>query len=156
MVNELRLKVLELVGLHKGNHGRTCGIHEECGRSVVVGTQLMLRFAKVAISEEVEILRDVPAPEPVVKKRGRKPKLLQEKVKVIKTRFETVVNARIWIDGVESCLVGYVSKAFVSIYGRLLEGRILEITALHSTSQFECNRLRSDQQSGLARGTIIG
>jgi hypothetical protein len=36
MLTSLRLKVVEVVGLHKGSEGRTCGFHAECGRSLTV------------------------------------------------------------------------------------------------------------------------
>jgi hypothetical protein len=156
MENHLRLKVLELVGLHKGNHGRTCGLHPVCGLSVTSGTNLIIRIAKIMIAEEVEVWQDVPqqATIPVIKKRGRKKKALQEKVKIITMRSETVANARIWNNGIESCLVGFVSKAFLKVYGNSLDGRVLEVTALHSDSKFECERIRSTELGGLIRATV--
>jgi hypothetical protein len=36
----MRLKAVEIVGLHLGSHGRTCGYHSECGRIVRVATQV--------------------------------------------------------------------------------------------------------------------
>ena len=38
-----RLKVIEIVGVSKGNDGRTCGIHPICGSSLNCGDQIKLR-----------------------------------------------------------------------------------------------------------------
>ena len=79
----LRLKVIEVVGLHRGCNGRTCGIHEQCGRSVVIGTKLKLHFDEISVTETIEVMQDVVIQEPSVKKRGRKKKLPQVKVKEV-------------------------------------------------------------------------
>lgn len=110
------------------------------------------------ISESVKELTDiVPEEVPgVPKKRGRRKKLPQELVEKVKIRTERAVKAHIWKDGVESCLVGYVSRAFSACYGDNLEGRIVEITELMALSEHECERQRSANVNGLARATIIG
>ncbi len=51
--NPLELKVTELVGLEKGEYGRTCGLHAYCGQQVVPGTVLKLHFAEISILEEI-------------------------------------------------------------------------------------------------------
>ncbi len=90
-MNPLRLKVLEIVGIHRGNNGRTCGIHSECGKSIVIGSQLKLHWDSVIISEIVKELRDIIPVEVagVPKKRGRKKKLMQEVVETVKIRTES-------------------------------------------------------------------
>ena len=114
-MDPLRLKVLEIVGIHKGANNRTCGIHSECGKSLAVGSQLKLHWALVVVSETVKELRDilpeeVPEVPGVPKKRGRRKKLPKELVETVKIKKERTVKARIWKDGVASCLVGYVSS----------------------------------------------
>ena len=154
----LRLKVLEIVGIHKGNNGRTCGIHSECGKSLEVQSQLKLHWGTISIAETVKESRDIipEGSEDMPKKRGRKKKLMKEVVETVKIRTEKVVKALIWKDGVESCLVGFVSRAFCSCYGESLEGRVVEITQLMSSSEHECERERSANVNGLARATIMG
>jgi hypothetical protein len=156
-MNPLRLKVIEIVGLHKGEHGRTCGIHPECGRAISVGSTLILRWEMITISEVVKELRDIVAEEPLVvtKKRGRKKKLPKELVEVVKIRQEPTVKARIWNNGIESCLVGFVSRAFIAAHQRTLNGRVVEITEILSESMHESEKSRSVNANGLARGTII-
>ena len=77
--NPLELKVLELVGLEKGENGRTCGIHARCGDQVVPGTVLKLGFNEITIIKSVSVesvlLDYVP---PLKKARGRPKKLPTE------------------------------------------------------------------------------
>jgi hypothetical protein len=54
-MHPLRLKVVEIVGLHQGSYGRTCTIHSECGRSVKVGDSVIFRQERIPISEEIDI-----------------------------------------------------------------------------------------------------
>jgi hypothetical protein len=92
-----------------------------------------------------------------VKKRGRPKAVPKEKVKELVSRTEDAVKVNIWKDGHELCTVGFVSKAFVTIYGfDLLDGRVAEITYVHAASTYECDRIRSNELNGLARATIIG
>ncbi|KAJ2998024.1 hypothetical protein HDV02_004935 [Globomyces sp. JEL0801] len=155
----LRLKVIEIEGLHQGNNGRTCTIHPVCGKSVEMGMSLKLRKDIIETQQVVMETRDVDIPTPAVgvaKKLRRKKKLQKKLVKVVKTRTEIVVQAWIWKDDVESCLIGFVSKAFVSIYGEdKLDGRIAEISYVLDQSEYECERLRSANENGLIRATIL-
>jgi hypothetical protein len=61
-MHPLRLKVVEIVGLHQGSYGRTCTIHSECGRSAKVGDRVIFRQERIPISEEIEISKDIEHP----------------------------------------------------------------------------------------------
>ena len=67
------------------------------------------------------------------RKRGRPKKKLTRLEAVLKTRTEAVFEARMWMEGRESCLAGFVAKSFVT-YGNRLEGRIVEVTDLLNQS----------------------
>jgi hypothetical protein len=119
-MTNLRLKVIELVGLNLGNNGRTCGIHPFCGQSVEITDQLKLRATFRTVTEEVQVQEEVlPPPIPegafIAKKRGRPKAAKFTTVLRSVTKTEAVFEARKWINGVESCLIGYVSKPFISI-----------------------------------------
>jgi hypothetical protein len=61
---------------------------------------------------------------------GTRLKLVKASVMVTKENVaETVptVKAFVWFNGVESCFVGYVSKAFQCIYQDLLDGRVVDV-----------------------------
>jgi hypothetical protein len=155
--NPLELKVIELVGLEKGEYGRTCGLHAYCGQQVVPGTVLGLHFTEISIMEEIHVERVISSPEsPQRKGRGRPKKKPTEMVTENRTIIEKVVEARVWNNQVSSCLVGFVSKPFIAIYGDQLEGRIVKIRDLDSNSNYETVRQRSKELSGLAVGIIIG
>ena len=152
--NPLELKVIELVGLEKGEYGRTCGLHAHCGQQVVPGTVLKLHFAEISILEEIQVERVISSPQR--KGRGRPKKKPTEMITENRSIIEKVVEARVWNNQVSSCLVGFVSKPFIAIYGDQLEGRIVKIRELDSNSNYETVRQRSKELSGLAVGIIIG
>lgn len=153
----LELKLLEIVGLEKGEYGRTCGIHSYCGDQVTPGTVLKLNFNEITILENVEVQREIETEQSLEKKgRGRPKKKPTETVNIIRGRKERVLEARIWNNGVASCLVGFVSKPFIAVYGDLLEGRIVKIRTLDKLSDYPTVRQRSEEHNGLATGIIIG
>ena len=152
--NPLELKAIELVGLEKGEYGRTCGLHAYCGQQVVPGTVLKLHFAEISILEEIQVERVISSPQR--KGRGRPKKKPTEMITENRSIIEKVVEARVWNNQVSSCLVGFVSKPFIAIYGDQLEGRIVKIRELDSNSNNETVRQRSKELSGLAVGIIIG
>jgi hypothetical protein len=155
----MRLKVVEIVGLNHGSQGRACGLHAECGRQVHVGSVVIFRSATVTVSREVIIFKDIHDPNLTnrpAKKRGRPKALQKEKVTEVQETTENAIKVLIWENGVELCTVGFVSKAFVTIYGGILDGRVAEVTEVHDESEFQCERTRSREQYGLARATILG
>lgn len=154
-MNPLRLKVVELVGLHQGSYGRTCRRHPECGRSIKVGDIVIFRKELIPISDEVEVMKDVELPiAPGVLNKGRKKKLLQEKIKIFKLRTEKSLKVYVWKNETQMCAIGFVSKTFISVYGiEALDGRVAEITTVQSP--YECEQRRSEELNGLARATIL-
>jgi hypothetical protein len=161
-VKSLRLKVVELVGLMMGNNGRTCESHAICGKTVEIGDQLKLY--KGSITFEVEEMVPVPVPHPlpigplpegthVKKKRGRKKKVITTMELKLVTRTVETIEARKWINASAGCLVGFVSKTFVSIYGDSLVGRVVEVSDL--SSEFEIDQIRSETLNGIARVTVL-
>jgi hypothetical protein len=68
----------------------------------------------------------------------------------------TTFKAFIWNNAVESCCVGFVSKAFKKLYGDLLEGRIVVISCVGSILNVDADRKRSRENNGLAMNVIIG
>jgi hypothetical protein len=154
-MNPLRLKVVEIVGLHLGSYGRTCEIHNECGRSVKVGDLVVFRQERVAISEEIETSKDIEQPTISKVSKSRKKKVPQVKVKTFKIRTEQALKVYLWATELQKCAIGFVSKTFISIYTmEALDGQIAEITSVHSP--FECELARSEELNGLARATILG
>jgi hypothetical protein len=93
MLNPMRLKVVEIVGLHLGSQGRTCGIHPECGRSLTVTARVKFRLEKINITTEEDVWKpiEVVDPHPGVKRKGRPKAVLKEKVKELITRSEYAV-----------------------------------------------------------------
>ena len=79
-----------------------------------------------------------------------------ELVQRTETKSKDSVQARLCNNGIETCLVGFVSLPFVEIYGNSLDGRVAEVSDIHSQSVFEIERIRSNAMNGIARVTIIG
>ena len=76
----------EIVGLHSPHNGRSCVMHECCGRHVVVGH--VVRFKR----EMQEIVYEAPGdPEPDV-------------------RIEPVIKVVLILDGTERCHVGFLPR----------------------------------------------
>lgn len=149
--------MLELVGLENGENGRTCGLHARCGDQVGPGTILKLNFNDITINESIQVERVISTYAPPTKKaRGSPKKLPMETVTEIQSRTERVLEARIWNNSVSSCLVGYIGKAFIAVYGNMLEGRIVKVRDLDSLSDYETVRQRSKENSGLALVIVIG
>jgi hypothetical protein len=154
-MNPLRLKVVEIVGLHQGSYGRTCKRHPECGRSVKVGDKVIFRQEVIPISEEVEVLKDVQQTTvPEVLKKGRKKKLPQVMVKL---RTEKSLKVYIWDNELQMCAIGFVSKTFINAYTiEALDGSVAEITSVHSTFQRDRNQTCVNRQAFLSsRDSII-
>ena len=149
--------MIEIVGLENGQNGPTCGIHPYCGEQVIPGTVLKLVRNEITIVETVEVERVVPTYQsPTTKARGRPKKKPMEKIKILQSKTESVLEARLWKNNVCSCLVGFVSKPFVAVYGCLLEGRVVKVRDLDKLSEYETVRQRSREHNGLAIGVIIG
>lgn len=152
----LELKMIEIVGLEKGENGRTCGIHAYCGEQVMPGTVLKLNSNEITIIENVQVERVLSTYQPPDKKeRGRPKKKPTERVTIMQSRKERVIEARIWNNQVSSCLVGFVSKPFVAVYGDQLVGRIVKVRDLDRLSEYATTRHRNDEQSGLVTGIIM-
>ena len=150
----MRLTLLEICGIEKSDDGRSCGIHECCGDSVVPGTQVMLRFSTLTTTEEVTTQRAIVG-QVTLNKSGKPKKKEMEMVKSTETKIKEVVQARLWRNGGD--LFGRICLlAFVEIYGNLLGGRVAEVSDIHSQSTFEIVRIRSNSINGIARVTILG
>jgi hypothetical protein len=158
-----RLRAIEVVGIGLGNYGRQCGLHAICGVSLAVGEQLKLVSTVLKLMTEEDVEVEIPVPQVAVptedtfirKNRGRKPKPKTRIEKQIISRYEDVVEARRWCNASVGCLIGFVSKAFVTIYGKGLNGRIVEVTDICSKSEFETDRIRSELLNGIARVVIL-
>jgi hypothetical protein len=55
----MRLKFVEIVGIHLGSQGRTCGVHPGCGRSLTVATQVKCRYEKMTITTEEDVWKPI-------------------------------------------------------------------------------------------------
>lgn len=151
----LPYSTIEIVGLNEGGFGRTCGIHSSnCGSSVKVGTHLKLIKSTVDIPQ-VKRVPICSEETHIPKKRGRPKKKDVEYEEVAITETVECMKAFIWVNGVEGCLVGFVSKPFLKIYGNELDGRVVDIVYVGSESQVESDRRRSMVHNGLAIGVIL-
>ena len=121
-----------------------CGLHPlNCGSLLQVGTLLKLRKATIQVPTETKIAVERPNGT-----REFRSELVLSDVATIK--------AFVWINGVESCCVGFVSSAFQSIYGDALDGRIIDVRSLLDESDSESERLRSKENNGMIQCIIIG
>lgn len=152
-------RTIEIVGVDKGSEGRNCSQHEvNCGCALIVGTKLKLikTTIEVTVTRTEVVTGSTPIPE-ATKKRGRPKKdtaaTTTEEVQV--TEMIPTVKAFLWVNGTESCLVGYVSKAFQVIYQDCLDGRVVDVTKVLSTSLVEADRRRNRENNGLVIGVII-
>ena len=71
------------------------------------------------------------------------------------TEIIPTLKAFIWVNGTESCFVGYVSKAFQVIYQDCLDGRVVDVRKVLFSSLVEADRRRSREHNGLVIGVII-
>ncbi|KAI3655199.1 hypothetical protein MP638_004559, partial [Amoeboaphelidium occidentale] len=113
---------------------------------------------KSTISIPVTVKRAITPPvaaEGNTKKRGRPKKVKVEYEEVEEMKDVTTFKAFIWLNGVESCCVGFVSKVFQELYGDMLDGRVVALTAIGSESENESDRRRSLEHNGLATGIIM-
>ncbi|KAJ3318572.1 hypothetical protein HDV06_000401 [Boothiomyces sp. JEL0866] len=151
--SELKYKFIEIVGLNKGNNGRTCSSHAYCGSTVRRSTILKLVKTDITIKDIIQIHEDVPENIVVKKKRGRKNKrrLIDKVVETV----ETTYGCRIFEDGKEKCWVGFVGRPFISIFGDKLEGQFVEVTELLDDSEYACDVQRSEDLGGIAKAIII-
>jgi hypothetical protein len=146
---------IEIVGLSDGGFGRTCGIHStNCGVSVKVDTNLKLIKSTI----EVPLIEKIPVvseENTEIKKRGRPKKKETQFEEVFTTEVVECIKAFIWINGVEGCFVGFVSKPFLKLYGSELDGRVVHIVTVGWDSDVEADRRRSLEHNGLVSGVII-
>jgi hypothetical protein len=164
-MNTIKYKSIEIVGATLGSDGRTCGLHiDSCGGAVKVDTKLKLCKSTIQLKVKRTITIDNEV-EPVTetvelhKKRGRPKKDEQPKTTTIEVdAIEEIptVKAFIWLNGVKTCFVGYVSKVFQVIYGDILDGRIVDVIHIGNDSLVEADRRRSKEHNGLLIGKIIG
>jgi hypothetical protein len=89
------------------------------------------------------------------KKRGRPKKKKEEYEEIVLTETVKCIKAFIWVNGVEGCLVGFVSNPFLKTYGNTLDGRVVDVIHVRSESQVECDRRRCMEHKGLAIGVIL-
>ena len=104
----------------------------------------------------IAVETDTSTAETATKKRGRPKKVPVEYVEKCVLDDEKTVKAFLWANGIESCCVGFVSKTFQSLYGDLLDGRIVDVREVGSKSINESDLRRSKENRGLAVGIIIG
>ncbi len=152
-------KSIEIVGLDDGSNGRMCGVHPtNCGVFVQMGVNLKLRKASIEIPviEKVPVISVENVSQLLPRKRGRPKSQVTEFQEICRMESVTTFKAFIWNNAVESCCVGFVSKAFQKLYGDLLEGRIVVISCVGSISNVDADRKRSRENNGLAMGIIIG
>ncbi len=145
--------------MDQGSYGRMCGVHQaNCGVAVGVGTHLKLiqSIIQVPKTRMVAVALELTAPNTTTKKRGRPKKVPVEYVEECVLEEERTVKAYLWSNGVESCCVGFVSKTFQSLYGDLLNGRIVDVRDICLRSNNESDLRRSKEHSGLVIGIIVG
>ena len=123
-----------------------------------MGLNLKLHKAFIEIPkiEKIPVMSVENVSQVVTKKRGRPKNQETEFEEICRMESVTTFKAFIWNNAIESCCVGFVSKAFQKLYGELLDGRIVVISCIGSRSNVEADRKRSRENNGLAMGIIIG
>jgi hypothetical protein len=130
-MKSLRLKTVEVCGLHAGDNGRSCPFHEYCGQQVRAGDKIVFECCKVTKYDAVT----------------------QEEYK------ENAVKATLLSDDAgiyrKGCTVGFLTKPFLAIYGNATHKRMAEVTELLSESDSATDRKRSYRNCGLCRVVVL-
>ena len=145
---------VEIVGASMGDNNRQCGLNPTaCGLSVTVGSTLKLLKSTIQISESSINLDQRSTTTSAKKLKIKKKSTL---IDTLNSVNEETIAVYKYSDNISSCCIGFVSKAFQSVYGEALHGRIVEVKRLLRTSDCESECMRSKMNNGLIHAIIVG